>query len=343
MALPHGYYNNPPAYMGFVGYVRLNTGNVVGNGIDTGSNYNHGDMIVRATTADMNVTQAVTKPDVVDSRYDKTVYQLGPKEIDGSLAFPAVYDRQSGASIVEALYRYAVTRSPSGLLSDFDIEVKYATSQSPPNEADFIYYGCIVNTWQFSVTQGDLVNQTVELIGLTRDFANLSSAIPSASLTNTRAVTWHDARVEITGGRLANTIGGQYIRTFEANVNNNADRFYTLNKELFAQAIAPTKRDVDGNVVLMGRHMDLADLAWNNPNYCSESVELKFGFITTGTSGDCASAFNVTLPNCVFEIEEMSLGNEIFETTVNWHSLPAAGTGISDPMLNSLNSTTFSY
>ena len=343
MALPHGYYNSPPAYMGFVGYFRLRNGNVVGNGVDSGSNYSHSNMIVRATSAEMNATQAVTKPDTVDSRYDKTIYQLGPKEIDGSLTFPAVYDRQSGASIVEALYRYAVTRNPQGLLSDFSVDVKYATSQSPPNQADFVYYSCVVNTWQFSVTQGDLVNQTVAIIGLTRDFTDLSTAIPAADLTNTRAVVWADARVELVGGRLSNPIGGQYVRSFEANINNNADRFYTLNKELFAQAIAPTKRDVDGNLVLMGRHMDLAELAWTNQNYCSETTNVKFGFITTGVSGDCASAFNITLPNCVFEIEEMSLSNELFETTVNWHCLPAAGTGLADPLLSSLNSTTFSY
>ena len=157
MALPHGFYNNPPAYMGFVGYVRLRTGNVVGNGVDSGSNYNHQSMIVRATSAEMNVKQEITKPDVIDSRYDKTVYQLGPKEVDGNLAFPAVYDLQSGSSIVEALYRYAVTRSPTGSLSDFDVDIKYATSQSPPNEADFVYFGCVVNTWQFSVSQGEPV------------------------------------------------------------------------------------------------------------------------------------------------------------------------------------------
>ena len=143
MALPHGYYNNPPAYMGFVGFVKLRTGNVVGTS-QADSNYTHEDMIIRATSADLNLSQEVSKPDVIDSRYDRTVYQLGPKIIEGTVAFPAVYDLQGGASIVEALYRYAITRNTSGLLSDFNLDVKYASSQTAPNVADFIYYGNIV-------------------------------------------------------------------------------------------------------------------------------------------------------------------------------------------------------
>ena len=53
MASPHGFFNAPPAYMGFVGFVRLvKTGGVVGNadGVD---GTDHGDYLIRATTADI--------------------------------------------------------------------------------------------------------------------------------------------------------------------------------------------------------------------------------------------------------------------------------------------------
>ena len=340
MALPHPYYNNPPAYMGFVGFVKLRTGNVVGT-TQVDSNYSHGEMIVRATSADINLSQDITKTDVIDSRYDRTVYQLGPKLIEGSFSFPAVYDEQGGANIVEALYRYAITRNTSGGLSPFNLDVKYAASNSAPNVSDFLYSGNIVNTWTFNVSNEDLVNITVDMIGLTRDY-NESTIIPAADLTNTRAVTWNDARVEIAGGRIANTIGGQFVRTFEASVANNAERFYTLNKNLFPQAVAPTKRDVTGNIALLGRHQDLANLALSNENYCSESVQVKFGFETKATGTGCTSTFGVTVPNCIFQIEEMSLSNDIFETRVDWHSLPAAGTGINDPLISNLGAA-FTY
>lgn len=341
--LPHDYYNNPPAYMGFVGFVRLKTGNIpAGTG---GSVYSHRDMIVRATTADINVSQEITKPDIIDSRYDKTVYQLGPKLIDGSISFPAVYDQQGGANIVEALYRYAITRgAENGLLTDFDLDVKYATTNDS-HDGSFIYNNCIVNTFQFSVSHEDVVNISVDLIGLTRALS-LDSTSPSATdLTNTRIVTWNDARVEIRAGTRGEfgIIGGEFVRTFEANINNAAERFYTLNKNLFPQAIAPTKRDIDGSMEILGRHKDLATLAFDNQNYCSEDTSIAFGFVPKATIGDCDSTFSVLLPNCILEIEEMSLSSDLFVTSINWHSLPAAGTGIDDPLIQNLNNVTFSY
>lgn len=359
MALPHNFWNAPPAYMGFVGFVRVIGGLVEGNN-DGIAGINHGDYIIRATSADINLTQEITKPDVVDSRYDRTVYQLGPKLVDGSLSFPAIYEVPTGESytIFEILYRYAVTRNNSGLLSPFDMEVKYASSNSMPhNESEFTYTGCIVNTWQFAVAQSDVVTCSLGVIGTNREISAAldpptrsdticsgSSTSETSTLGTTRIVTWNDARVELSGGRLTAPIGGQYVRTFEANINNDAERFYTLNTKLFAQAIAPRKRDITGNIVLMGRHPILSNIAVTNEDQCTESSNVKFGFVTSNTGEGCStSTFGVTMPNCVFQIEEMSLTNDIFETTINWHSLPSAGTGVCDPMLASLSSTTFSY
>jgi len=359
MAIPHAFFNAPPAYMGFVGFVRLvSTGGVIGN-LDGVVNTNHDNYLIRATTADINLTQEITKPDVVDSRYDRSVYQLGPKLVDGSVAFPVVYEVPTGQTLTlfEVLYRYAVTRQNSGALSDFDLEVKYAASNSLPfNDAEFKYTGCIINTWQFSVAQSDVVTCTFDVLGVNREPSGTltppsrSDTLCADSNTNvdslgtTRIVTWNDARVEMSGGRLLGSIGGQYVRSFEANINNDAERFYSLNTKLFAQAIAPRKRDVSGSMVLIGRHPDLSTVALSNEDHCTESSNIKFGYATPGTGEGCSeSTFNVTLPNVVYEIETMSLTNDIFESTINWHSLPSAGTGVCDPLLSSVGTTTFDY
>ena len=149
MASPHGFFNAPPAYMGFVGFVRVTSGTIIGND-DGAETVTHNPYLIRATTADINLTQEITKPDVVDSRYDRSVYQLGPKLVDGSVAFPVVYEVPEGQALTlfEILYRYAVTRQNTGSLSEFDLEVKYASSNTLPfNDAEFRYTGCIVNTW----------------------------------------------------------------------------------------------------------------------------------------------------------------------------------------------------
>ena len=338
------FYGNPPAYVGFVGFVKLNSGTIIADPASGASTTSYQDTIVRATTADINLSQEITKPDVVDSRYDRTVYQLGPKIIEGTLAFPAVYDIGTGTNIVDVLFRLAATRLDSGLLNEFDLDIKYAASNTVPNVAEFAYLGNIINTWQFSVSAEDVINISCDVIGRER----ISKTVPTLDDTymqNTRVATWNDARVEVVGGRIANPIGGQYVRSFEANINNNAERFYTLNTQLFPQSIAPTKRDITGNLVLMGRHEDIAGLAVDNELYCSETTNVRFGFQTSGSGASCEASFGVELPNTVFEIEEMSLSNDLFETTINWHSLPSAGTGIEDKLVSSdyYPFTTFEY
>ncbi len=334
--LPVGFLNNPRAFMGFVGFVRIHVG---------GSQY-----IIRATSADINVTQEITKPDVIDSRYDKSVYQLGPQLVDGSISFPVIYEVVSGTTLFEQLYILSVERDTNGKLTEFDIDVKYDSAT-----AEFTYRRCVVNTWKFSVAQSDVITCDFDIIGIDRIPATVGSPAradavctpigntANGSLGTTRIVTWNDARVELSGGRFASSIGGQYVRTFEANIANDVERFYALNTVLAPQDLAPRKRDVTGSMTLIGRHPDLADVAIKNEDNCTESGEVKFGYATPASGEGCsATTFNVTLPNCIFEIETMSLTNDIFESTVNYHSLPAAGTGSCDPLMD-IGTTAFDY
>lgn len=341
--MPLTNFGNPPAYMGFVGFVRLMPTDPI-PGWRQPDNF-----LIRATSADIRLSQEITRPDVVDSRYDKTVYQLGPKLIEGTIAFPAIYDQVGDTNVFEALYRYAVTRHPSdGLLTPFDMDVKYAASRGAEQQAEFTYKGCIANTWEFSVTQGDVVNCSTSVIGITRIPTQLKSPgrnddytdcagqdfDTNSSLGTTRIVTWADARVRVNPGRGTTLpIDGRFIREFTVSINNDAERFYTLNQQLFAQAIAPRKREITGSLVLMGRNPALSQIAETNEEFCNESSSLDFGYVSK-TNSTCPGAdFSVRMPNVIFQIEELALTNDLFETTVNWSSLPAAGTGVCDPLL----------
>lgn len=299
--------NDPRAYMGFVGYVKI-----LG-------------YTVRATSADVNLTQEITKPDVVDSRYDRSVYQLGPQLVDGSISFPVVYEAGiGGTTLFEVLYNLAVNRDAIGELGRFDVEVKYASN------VGFKYTKCVINTWKFSVAQSDVVTCDFDIIGEARETGTLSN--PSeGDVSTTRIVTWNDAFVNMSlaGG----TVESQNIRTFDCSIANDVERFYSLNGVLAPQALAARKRDVTGSLTVMGRHDVLAGAALANEINCTESSTIDFGYITNSTGEGCTgSTFSVTLPNCVFEIETLSLTNDIFESTVAYHSLPGAGTGITDPL-----------
>ena len=140
-------FGQPPAYMGFVGFARIKPSYEDQSGIE--SILSGQKVLVRTSAFDVNLSQAIEAPNVVDSRYDRTVYQLGPKMVDGSFTFPGVYDMQTGdqINIVEAMYKYAVLRGPqNGLLGVFDMDVKYAQASATANQplCTFIRY----NNWR---------------------------------------------------------------------------------------------------------------------------------------------------------------------------------------------------
>lgn len=302
---------SPPwASMGFVGYVIFENAGSSG-----------GPIIVRSTSCDLKLTQTVEKPDVVDSKYDKTVYQLGPKEIGGSIAFPAVHEDTETS--IQAMWRRAVRRDANGRLDDMNVVVKYADYN-----ALFRYNNCIVDTFEFNVAQGDVVNVTVGVIGISREAA--ADRTIEYGFRNSRIVTWNDASVIIgndnrknrDAGVLNDNIPSSNIREFTATLNNNSDRFYTLNGKLEPQDVAATKRDIDGSLVVMGRHNSLSNLAITNETRCTERSWIRFGYSLQ--TGECVGSWFIKLPGCVFEVEEIALTNELFETTINWHALTGA-------------------
>ncbi len=313
-------FGTPPAYMGFMGFVRFQSPA-------------YPTTITRATSADLRLSQEITKPDVIDGRWDKTVYQLGPMIVEGTIEFPSIMV-QSGLTSqndpTAVLYRAAVGRQFTGELAGrlradylFDIDVLYTTSF-----AAFRYRDCIVNQWRFTAAQSDVVTISADIIGRSRETRTIEQlpALQSSATDfpqNSRIVTWQDVRVNITGaGDGTVELTGDYIRNFEAIINNDAERYYTFNGLLLPQDIAARKRDIDGTMTLMGRYPQLGEYAFENQTRCNETHQLVFGYDLTNT--DCLGTFLVTLPNIVFEIEEMSLTNDIFETTVNWHCLPNA-------------------
>ncbi|KKL69361.1 hypothetical protein LCGC14_2115740, partial [marine sediment metagenome] len=278
----------PPAYMGFVGFLQFK--NAHHSQYDTVS-----DQIVRCTSADLTLRQDITKPDVIDSRYDRTVYQLAPQIVEGGVSFPAIYGVPANqGNVFAATYYYAVFREDeTGLLEKFDLRVKYAASDVP-NYSNFDYLQNVINTWQFRVEAEDVVNITMDLVGTERvqlaripgDPINSVDPPSTTVLANSRIVTWNDAKVRLltnaTGNnRLQQNIESEYIRSFECNINNNVQRFYTLNGALIPQDIAPTKRDVTGQVVLMGRLDNLGQAAIDNQDYCYEDSQIQFGYEST--------------------------------------------------------------
>ena len=299
-------------YMGYFGYAMFlnSTGAVLDN------------QYVRAKTIGIKATQAVDTEDLVDARYDKTVYRLGPRLVEGPIDFPVVYSPTGigGASAVfdvSAAFDAAMTRDATtgSLTTSFDVMCNYAGSGTV-----YTYTGCQINTFTFKVAESSTIDVSMSVIGLDRTLPASSVAAPKYPTRNTREATWNDARIALTIDDSTDIVlNGCYIREFSLTVNNNITRFFSLDHHLSPIAIMAQKRDITGMVRILGQNDAISNRAATNEDRCHEDARIAFGYnLPSGCGNDFAKSFT----GAIFEFEEIALSPALFETTVNFKILP---------------------
>lgn len=332
------------ANMGWVGFVLLD---VIGNGNDT---------ILRVTSADVNAKQEVSKPDVIDGRIDPSAYQLGPLIVEGSLSFPLIADTptpiecpdvgslSSAGTVLTDTWCWATARTDQGRLTydQAKLKIRYA------NHVGYTFDTCVVNTYSVSVTQGDVVNVDLAVIGRGRIPSGSSGPEDTFSVTEppiadflapARVLLWSDVSVTGMGGcdRSGDVLfRSNQVREFNFEINNNADRFYTLCGSLFPVDVNVGKREITGSLTLLGLQEQLRLLAQTNQSRFTERSEIRMSYYIgdetfNGTNFDSRDWVGAAAPGnpifsrrftaVIFEIEEISMTNEVLETTVNWHAM----------------------
>ncbi len=332
------------ANMGWVGFVNFSSAKL---NVDT---------ILRVTAADVNLSQEITKPAVIDGRIDPTVYQLGPKIVEGTLSLPVVadidptafsasncptaQDLTSGTAgvLLNNLWCWATSRGPQGRLKfdDVSLNIRYA------NHAGFQFDSAVVNTYGMSITQGDAVNLEINVIGRGRIASSNTLTSPAIKdfLSPARVMTWNDATVTGIGGcsNDANLFFSNQVREFNFEINNNAERFYSLNGNLLPMDVNVGKREITGTLTLMGFQDRLRILAETNQDRFTEKNEIRLalyigeetsftaagGFASrdwTGTNPVGTPIFQKRFSSVVFQIEEVSMTNDLLETSINWHAM----------------------
>ena len=311
----------PRASMGFVGSVTF--GNVV---VNTGSVSFNGDVTVRATSADIRASQDISFPDVVDGRLDRTVYQLGPRVVGGNVSFPLVHEGSSVSSIKDCgttinhgqlFWALATQRDQFGRLINDSMEVRIRYT----DDTAFIYPAGVVNSLTMSVVQEGTVDMSMDIIAGANSSDNVRLPWTGGGdldyLSPARIVTWNDFAIRIYGDDVVD-LSGEWLRSFECTVNNNVERFYTLNNRLAPQDIAARKRQIEGRLTLMGRNTNLSELAYNNQQRFTSDSKIAFGY-RLGSGG--SPVFATVLNGCIFEIEEIAITNDLVETTVPFYAL----------------------
>jgi hypothetical protein len=313
---------NTQAQVGYIGSVQLQPE----TGSDTSSK-----IVVRVTSSDIRTSQDIQYPDVVDSRVDNTIYQVGPKVTGGNLSFPLVHEGSSLGSLSASctsdtdtlaakLWQFAAQRDGYGRMANrLSAHVRYADNTA------FTYPGCYVNSMTWNVVQQDVVNVTAELFGGSNPLlpdpnrTNYSGDANPSFLSPARVVTWNDAQIEVFNDTGSRILSGQSIREFNLTVNNALERVYTMNGKLAVQDIVPKKRELSGTIKCLGREILLATQAYNNDQNFTSNSAIAFGY-TLGSNA--AQAFWATaFYGVIFMIEEMAVTTGIFETTHNWRAL----------------------
>jgi hypothetical protein len=296
-----------------------------------------GLVTVRANTANVRASQEISYPDVVDGRIDRTLYQVGPRIVGGNVAFPLVHEgvQNSGRNCGSAtnlgslFWSAAAKRDDYGRLVEFfPIHIRYTDNTA------FTYPNCIINSMEISVAQSDQVKFSCEVIGGANSDDNVRLPKEVSDdldyLAPARVVTWNDFVIRIWGDTSSGlVINGDEIRSFNVTLNNNAERYYTLNNRLSPQDVAARKREISGQVMIMGRNVGLSDLAYTNQNRFTSTAGIAFGY-TLGSNGNPYWATG--LHGVVFEIEEIEITNDLADCDANYEATQIGTDSATNPL-----------
>lgn len=294
----------PSADMGFVGFCQFE--------INTGSGFRK--IQSRVQSFDLGLSQEIRKPNVINISYDRPVHHIQPEVVEGKIKFPILNcDNPSGlfgASVPDPtsdLWYLATSRNYYGRLKSFDVLTKYSAVN-----ASFRYKQCYVDTFTFQTQVDEPINVSVDIKGFTRREENFTT-IPAAS--NSSIAMWYNAFVTLRNSEYI--LDGIDLRNLTVKVENNIERFHTANGKLVPQDLVPRHRNIQGEITTLGRIPIISQYARDNSSRAVEDTQLDFGYVNSGYT------FRGTIPNVILEVEEIALTNDVLETKMKWHSLPA--------------------
>lgn len=330
------------AHPGWVGFVKLAIKRNIGS-------ISAGDILLRVTGADVNLSQDVNAADVIDGRIDRTAYWLGPKMAEGTLNFPIVADNLVGGCVdaadaqtqasrlLNTIWGWSLTRDSYGRLCYWDTDVIIRCA----NHAAFRYVNSIVNSFDMTVTHEDMATIDLNILSQRREDSYFPSETSQPNLTDflspARVLSWNDFTVNGLAACDSDSVlfHSNQVREFRMSINNNAERFYTLNGTLYPVDINVGKREVTGTLNLLGYNHPLRQRAEANDTRFTSKDQIRVAAYigddrsASGSSRDWVSdactapstaIFAKSLAGVVFSIEEVSMTNGMLETSVDYVS-----------------------
>lgn len=325
------------ARMGYVGSVALANITKVGSGAIGTSAANY---LLRVTSCNVMMKQPVNAEEVIDGAMDRVVYSMGKREVNGDIAFPLVHDGSVSGdtggtygcsapnqSLAQNLWTIATARDTVGRLGyEFNVDVRYNSG------AAFTYQSCVCSKLGLKVTQGGKVEVTMSVVGrggsppagggepVMRAHRGTTLNNPVAGKGPVRVVTFNDFRIGVhyrTGSSI--TIGGEYIRDFSVDIDNDVEVIHTLNGNLSPQDVVAKKRKIEGNLKFMGfPNLDFTENVKEQQKFTSSQNSISFGY---GFGSSQTAYWGTSLQGVIFNIEDVSVNNGLVETGVKFMAM----------------------
>jgi len=253
---------------------------------------------IRAMSSSLKATQRIEHPDVVDNRVDRTLYQLGPVEVEGDIVIPVVKSGES-QTFLNQIWDWATLRDlTSGeLINNGDVVLNYSY------DIGRTFNGCRVNRMSMRATGGERVEATLNFMGTTAvDGAAIQDPI---DYSPARVLTWDD--VTVSGSEFDTC----QIREFTFEINNNCVRNYTFCPEtgLYASSISTGKRHINGTIQFLG-WSQAERLATTNYTRSTSNEQLTFDF----------GGFSQTFNHVIYEYQQIDINVGVVSSTTNWYA-----------------------
>ncbi len=272
---------------------------------------------IRVSAASLNAKQDIKNVDVIDNRIDRSVYQLGPVEVEGSISFPVLTTGVQN-TFLNQIWAFAMARDPNSgeLINRGDVIEEYSYQMSRT------FKNCLVNTFSMEATYGDQVKADMGLWGtFSIDGGNGTDPV---DVSPARVLTWDQVRIT-SGSSAFNTC---ITRSFKININNNLARNYTFcdltaqgaPHSLFASNISTGKRIIEGEITFQG-FAPTDNLASQNSLNTTSNENLTFNF----------NGFTKTAHHVIYAYQQINMGMSLITSTANWFAYG----GVSDPALDS--------
>lgn len=261
-------------------------GSAVANGIS-----------VYLTGSSLNPVQNINAPDLVQGQYVKHIWNWDKIETGGNITGPVVDSMGS-------LWTAAWTRTADGdeLASKFSVSISYykGTGRSFSN--------CQVNTFEVSVSAGEVAQFSIDFIGSSTTGSGVSCGGGGGAATCKRLVTWDQCSCGSPPG------GTGDVQAFTVTLNNNLERIYVLGQATMAPYYVKAGfREVTGSITMYGEGCPSGG---GGDTSCDSGTSS-----TTFTIGRCAGSFGLSGFQCAWHRPEASAGTGPALYTYNFTGL----------------------